>query len=233
MTLSLAAVFIPVLFMGGVVGRLLTSFAVVITVAVLVSGFVSADPHADAVQPVPRPPGESHGRLFQASERFFDGMLRTVRPLAEVDARPPAADDGGDAADLRLTAWLFQRMPKGFIRPRTPVRSSRSRRPRRTSRSKRWREAAGRRRDAGSSRTSTAHVVHRRLDHQRSSRTPAASSCASSAIERPPPTRSSTDLRPKLAAIPGSGSYPQNLPTIASAATHQGALPVHAPGGPT
>ena len=53
MTLSLAAVFIPVLFMGGIVGRLLHEFAVTIGVAILVSGFVSLTPDADAVQPLP------------------------------------------------------------------------------------------------------------------------------------------------------------------------------------
>src|SRR5439155_3535576 len=77
MTLSLAAVFIPVLFMGGVVGRLLHEFAVVITAAVLVSGFVSLTLTPMACSRFLKPPGAaSHGRLFMASERFFDGMLR-------------------------------------------------------------------------------------------------------------------------------------------------------------
>ena len=52
MTMSLAAVFIPVLFMGGILGRLLHEFAVTISVAILVSGFVSLTPHAHAVQPL-------------------------------------------------------------------------------------------------------------------------------------------------------------------------------------
>ena len=53
MTLSLVAVFIPVFFMGGVVGRVFNEFAVVIGLAILVSGFVFADADADAVQPLP------------------------------------------------------------------------------------------------------------------------------------------------------------------------------------
>src|SRR5437879_10029968 len=77
MTLSLAAVFIPLLFMGGVVGRLLHEFAVVITVAVLVSGFVSLTLTPMLCSRFLRPPSASHGRLFLASERFFDGMRRT------------------------------------------------------------------------------------------------------------------------------------------------------------
>src|ERR1700716_1613722 len=75
MTISLAAVFIPVLFMGGILGRLLHEFAVTIIVAVLISGFVSLTltpmmcsrilkPHADV----------KHGRLFLASERAFDAV---------------------------------------------------------------------------------------------------------------------------------------------------------------
>ena len=57
MTLSLAAVFIPLLFMGGIIGRLLHEFAVTIGVAILVSGFVSLNAHPDAVQPISAPPG--------------------------------------------------------------------------------------------------------------------------------------------------------------------------------
>ena len=80
MTLSLAAVFIPLLFMGGILGRLFKEFAVTIGVAILVSGFVSltlspmlcsrflsSSSHA------------SHGRIFMASERIFDGMLAAYR----------------------------------------------------------------------------------------------------------------------------------------------------------
>ncbi len=77
MTISLVAVFIPVIFMGGMVGRLLNEFALTITVTILVSGLVSLtltpmmcsrflkqDPHA------------SHGVLYRWGEAVFDGMLR-------------------------------------------------------------------------------------------------------------------------------------------------------------
>ncbi len=56
MTISLAAVFLPVLFMGGLLGRLLHEFAVTISVAILVSGFVSLTLTPDAVQPLPEAP---------------------------------------------------------------------------------------------------------------------------------------------------------------------------------
>ena len=81
MTLSLAAVFIPVLFMGGIVGRLLHEFAVTIGVAILVSGFVVDQPDADAVQPLPEAAARrrSTARFYNATERMFDAWLRAVR----------------------------------------------------------------------------------------------------------------------------------------------------------
>ena len=68
MTFSLAAVFIPVLFMGGILGRLFREFAVTITAAILVSGVVSVTLTPDVVQPLPEtcPSGRKPGRLFRA-----------------------------------------------------------------------------------------------------------------------------------------------------------------------
>jgi HAE1 family hydrophobic/amphiphilic exporter-1 len=78
MTFSLVAVFIPVLFMGGIVGRLLHEFALTIAVAVLISGFVSLSLTPMLCSRFLKPHGEEqHGRIYQASERFFDGMRRT------------------------------------------------------------------------------------------------------------------------------------------------------------
>src|SRR5580765_4532511 len=84
MTISLAAVFIPVLFMGGIIGRLLHEFAVTIGVAILVSGFVSL-----TLTPmlcsrfVKAHAHQQHGKAFAITQRFFDGMLalydRTLR----------------------------------------------------------------------------------------------------------------------------------------------------------
>jgi HAE1 family hydrophobic/amphiphilic exporter-1 len=80
MTLSLVAVFIPVLFMGGIVGRLLHEFAVTIGVAILVSGFVSLSLTPMLCSRFLRPPGEKkQSRLYVISEYFFEGMLRLYR----------------------------------------------------------------------------------------------------------------------------------------------------------
>ena len=77
MTFSLVAVFIPVLFMGGILGRLLHEFAVTITMAILVSGFVSLTLTPMLCSRFLRPPGEErHGRFYMVLERFFDRMRR-------------------------------------------------------------------------------------------------------------------------------------------------------------
>src|SRR4030095_7957287 len=76
MTLALAAVFIPVLFMGGIMGRLLHECAVTIACAILVSGFVSLTLTPMLCSRFLRPSKESHhGRLYAASESVFDAML--------------------------------------------------------------------------------------------------------------------------------------------------------------
>ena len=80
MTLSLVAVFIPVLFMGGIVGRLLNEFAVTIGVAILVSGFVSLSLTPMLCSRFLLPPKErKQNRLYATSERFFDGMFQAYR----------------------------------------------------------------------------------------------------------------------------------------------------------
>src|SRR5262249_8778890 len=115
MTLSLAAVFIPVLFMGGVVGRLLHEFAVVISLAVLVSGFVSLTLTPMACSRFLKPPTGAHVELFRAIKRVFDGMLAGYRRTLEMVLRHPQATFGVFLLTLAATAWLFTLVPYGFI----------------------------------------------------------------------------------------------------------------------
>src|SRR6476659_1464517 len=80
MTISLAAVFIPVLFMGGILGRLLHEFAVTIIAAVLISGFVSLTLTPLLCSRMLKiQHGAAHGRLYQLSERMFDALLGAYR----------------------------------------------------------------------------------------------------------------------------------------------------------
>jgi hydrophobic/amphiphilic exporter-1 (mainly G- bacteria), HAE1 family len=115
MTLSLAAVFIPVLFMGGIMGRLFHEFAVTIGVAILISGFVSLSLTPMLCSRFLRPPRESHNVLYRASEHVFDGMLRvyewTLRGVIRHRALTMLAAGGTLAASI----YLFSLVPKGFI----------------------------------------------------------------------------------------------------------------------
>src|SRR2546428_6230879 len=93
MTLSLAAVFIPVLFMGGIVGRLFHEFAVTIGAAILVSGVVSLTLTPMLCSRVLRAAGrDPHGRPYQAAERVYEKPLRRDGRSRErgVQRRPAA-----------------------------------------------------------------------------------------------------------------------------------------------
>ena len=116
MTLSLTAVFIPVLFMGGILGRLFHEFAVTIGIAILVSGFVSLTLTPMLCSRFLRPPREErHGRFYDLSEGVYRRSLRLYeRSLAWVmDHRRAAL--AFSVMILLGTAGLFVLVPKGFI----------------------------------------------------------------------------------------------------------------------
>ena len=118
MTLSLAAVFIPVLFMGGMVGRLLHEFAVTIAVAVLVSGFVSLTltPMLCSRFVRSHPDQEnSPGRIFELSGRIFDGLYRAYERTLKTVLRHRGATLMSSVLLLVATAWLFVKIPTGFL----------------------------------------------------------------------------------------------------------------------
>jgi len=116
MTFSLVAVFIPVLFMGGILGRLLHEFAVVISVAILVSGVVSLTLTPMLSSRFLKPHGEKkHGRLYMALERFFDGMLRVYKESLTWVLRHKRAVLVMTLCLFFITIYLFGIMPKGFL----------------------------------------------------------------------------------------------------------------------
>jgi HAE1 family hydrophobic/amphiphilic exporter-1 len=116
MTLSLAAVFLPVLFMSGILGRLLHEFAVTIMVAVLVSGFVSLTLTPMLCSRFVKPPAHaSHGRVYAASQRFFDGMLRGYDWTLQRALRYRRSTLLVSFVVLGATAVLFIVIPKGFF----------------------------------------------------------------------------------------------------------------------
>jgi hydrophobic/amphiphilic exporter-1 (mainly G- bacteria), HAE1 family len=116
MTLSLAAVFIPLLFMGGIIGRLLHEFAVTIGVAILVSGFVSLTLTPMLCSRYLRHQHkENHGRLFNFSERVFDSWLRGYDRSLKVVLRHKFVTLMISFLVIGLTYYLYTLSRTGFI----------------------------------------------------------------------------------------------------------------------
>ena len=116
LSFSLIAVFIPLLFMTGIVGRLFREFAITLSAAVVVSAFVSLTltPMMCARLLAPES-GEAHGRLYAATERFFTGMLAWYdRGLRWVLAHQPLTL-GVAIATLAATVVLYVVTPKGLL----------------------------------------------------------------------------------------------------------------------
>ncbi len=116
MTLSLVAVFLPVLFMGGILGRLLHEFSVVIAVAILISGFVSLSltpmlcsrflkSHTTA----PR------GWFYRGTEQFFRATLRLYERTLRAAMRHSVLVMLVAAGSVAGTVYYFGALPKGFI----------------------------------------------------------------------------------------------------------------------
>ncbi|HZQ71076.1 MAG TPA: efflux RND transporter permease subunit [Terriglobales bacterium] len=211
MTLSLAAVFIPVLFMSGIVGRLLHEFAVTITVAILFSGVVSLSLTPMLCSRFLHAKKETrHGRLYNASERFFEGMLHLYDRSLRTTLRYRVTTMLVSAAVLVGTVYLFMITPKGFLPDE----------------------------DTGQIFTFTegvqgisfdAMVQHQQALNQIVTQQPWVESFMSSAAGgnsgrmfirlTPRHSRKSAmdlvqDLRPQMAQVPGLNAFPQVLPPI-------------------
>jgi HAE1 family hydrophobic/amphiphilic exporter-1 len=115
MTLSLAAVFIPVLFMSGILGRLFHEFAVTIIVAILISGFVSVSLTPMLCSRFLQPPTERHNALYRWSEGVLEGMRSTYESTLRGVVRYRAATMLVFAATVIGTVYLFTIVPTGFI----------------------------------------------------------------------------------------------------------------------
>ena len=116
MTLSLAAVFIPVLFMGGVLGRLFKEFAVTICVAILISGVVSVTLTPMLCSRFLRPLHEhTHSWFYRVTEKFFEWMLRVYDVTLQWALRFRPVVMLAFVAVLVGTGWMFMAIPKGFI----------------------------------------------------------------------------------------------------------------------
>ncbi|MCU1306168.1 MAG: acriflavin resistance protein [Acidobacteriaceae bacterium] len=116
MTVSLAAVFIPVIFMSGIIGRLLNEFAVTIAVAILVSGFVSLSLTPMLCSKFLRhTPREEHGALYRSTERVFDRILSGYEWSLKIVLRHRILTVLASLIVFVATFYLFGAIPKGFL----------------------------------------------------------------------------------------------------------------------
>jgi len=116
MSTSLVAVFIPILMMGGIVGRLFREFAVTLSVAIGISLLVSltTTPMMCGHLLKHQPP-EGHGRLYRISEKFFEWILNTYAAILRVVLRHPAVTLLIVFGTVALNVYLFTIVPKGFF----------------------------------------------------------------------------------------------------------------------
>src|SRR5256714_18271 len=117
MTISLAAVFIPVLFIGGILGRLLHEFAVTIMAAVLISGFVSLTLTPMMCSRILKPhrADQRHGRIYMAFEHGFDAWKHAYDVSLRWTLGHRFAVLMTFLAICVVTIGLFWRAPKGFL----------------------------------------------------------------------------------------------------------------------
>jgi HAE1 family hydrophobic/amphiphilic exporter-1 len=136
MTVSLVAVFIPVLFLSGILGRLFREFAITISVAILVSGFVSLsltpmlcsrilksfghkkkddEPDAENAGEDARAPVAHHGKFWQATERGYEWLVGSYRWTLQIALEHRALTLLICGVLFLITIALFYVIPKGFI----------------------------------------------------------------------------------------------------------------------
>jgi multidrug efflux pump len=118
-SISLIAVFIPILLMGGIVGRLFREFAMTLSAAILISLVVSLTTTpmlcATLLGKNSDSPGGRHGRLYRASERFFDGMHRFYARTLGWVLRHPHSILAVTILIVAVNVYLFVVVPKGFF----------------------------------------------------------------------------------------------------------------------
>ncbi|HSN39926.1 MAG TPA: efflux RND transporter permease subunit [Burkholderiales bacterium] len=114
MTISLSAVFIPILFMEGLLGRLFREFAVTIGVAVLISGSVALS-MTPMMCSLMLKPTHSHGRVYQFFERIFDASRDFYGGTLRWTMRHRGLMLVGSAVFLVLTGVIYKMVPQGFI----------------------------------------------------------------------------------------------------------------------
>ncbi len=115
-SISLVAVFIPLLLMGGIVGRLFREFAITVTMTIVVSAIVSLTITPMMSSRFLKPEKDArHGRLYNMSEKAFDGLLAAYRYTLDIALRHHRLTMTVFIASLAATGFLFVNIPKGFF----------------------------------------------------------------------------------------------------------------------
>jgi HAE1 family hydrophobic/amphiphilic exporter-1 len=116
MTASLAAVFIPIMFMGGIIGRLLHEFAVTIVLAIVFSGLVSVTLTPMLCSRLLRSEAGVHrGAVYRFSENAFEAMLGVYRSTLQWSLRHKPAIFGAFLLSIAATVFMFSVMPADFL----------------------------------------------------------------------------------------------------------------------
>ena len=116
-SLSLVAVFIPLLLMGGIVGRLFREFAMTVTTAVLVSAFVCLTLTPMMCSRFLHHHGTQHGLIYRTIEGFFNALIGGYRRTLDIALRHQFITLLTFLATVSLSVWLFMYIPKGFFPP--------------------------------------------------------------------------------------------------------------------
>jgi hydrophobe/amphiphile efflux-1 (HAE1) family protein len=114
-SLSLIAVFIPLLLMGGIVGRLFREFAICVSITIVVSALVSLTLTPMMCSRFLSPETHTHGRIYNAVEAVFDGMLRFYERTLDIALRFRFITLMTFVATVILTGLLYSFIPKGFF----------------------------------------------------------------------------------------------------------------------
>jgi multidrug efflux pump len=116
MSTSLVAVFIPILMMGGLVGRLFREFAVTLSIAICVSLLISLTTTPMMCAQILKPIGEEkHGRFFRSSQALFDWTLKSYRGGLRWVLRHQLPTLVVTLATMVLTVYLYFKVPTGFF----------------------------------------------------------------------------------------------------------------------
>jgi HAE1 family hydrophobic/amphiphilic exporter-1 len=114
-SISLVAVFIPLLLMGGIIGRMFREFALTVTASIAVSALVSLTLAPMMCSRFMHHDASTHGPVFRAIEAAFEAMLAFYRRTLDIVLRHQAITLGVFFATMALTGVMFVQIPKGFF----------------------------------------------------------------------------------------------------------------------